>query len=659
MNPENSVTPADIHDFETQVDVYPYIRTAKGFKLNRNSKEDPQWLCNFAARITANIIRDDGDEETPYVEVEAQLGTRQETFVISRTEFFAVRRWAINHLGAKAAVIPGYLHEDHVASAIQLCSGDVPTRRQITHTGWRKFGNKWFFLHAGLANCRVNVSGNGNEFPQLTANPAGIPACKPSLDNGLGDSCRVCRVSEDVEVVLEGGLELVELPALAPGDDLRALIQKTLGVLDAAAYEQMAPLFCTVFRSVLGPMDSGVQYYGPSGVFKSEIVAIGQQFFGPRFNARNLLGNWASTGNSLAALLHDAKDIMIVLDDYAPTGSVTDGKLAAAAESVFRSQGNGAGRGRARPDGTRRPIRRPRATPISTGEDVPPGYSLQGRMLLVYLDVDWLSGAKLAELQAEARKGTYAKVMRAFVEWLGPQYENVQRGLRAEVEQYRAEFGDLQGHPRHPDILSNLMAGLSKFLMFAEKHGAISEKDADLLFMKIGEALKTTVRRQGKDLRSGDPVQRFRSLIKTALSSGMAHLASKEGTEPYESKTYGWRWFPGAEGGCTRPQGDCIGWVVGGTLGIVPEVYLDPEAAYRIARRAVGTGGEPLTVTMRTLKKRMKGQLKAHDLETRETYTVRRWLQGAQRDVLHVGFDFIFGDDDDEPQQDFLRLLDV
>ena len=56
-------------------------------------------------------------------------------------------------------------------------------------------------------------------------------------------------------------------------------------------------------------------------------------------------------------------------------------------------------------------------------------------------------------------------------------------------------------------------------------------------------------------------------------------------------------------------------------------------------------GGEPIAVTPTTLRKRLneKGLLLSTE-EKRETLTIRRTVEGVQRNVLHLGKDFLFSD---------------
>lgn len=68
----------------------------------------------------------------------------------------------------------------------------------------------------------------------------------------------------------------------------------------------MFPLFAAIYRAVMATADFSLSTAGPSGVFKTETAALGQQHYGAGLNARNLPDSWVSTENALEqqAFLH-------------------------------------------------------------------------------------------------------------------------------------------------------------------------------------------------------------------------------------------------------------------------------------------------------------------------------------------------------------------
>ncbi len=297
-------------------------------------------LTNFTATIVCDLVRDDGAETARSFEIEATLHGRPSRFAVAATEF-ATMTWATKELGGRALVHPGAGTKDHTRFAVQWLSSAYQTRHVYTHVGWRECDGQPVYLHAGGA-----------------LDPDGLRTdieCDP------------------------GELGRFMLPA--PGDP-----KASLQLLELARLEATAPLLALIYRAPLGPSDITMHLAGPTGVFKSELAALAQQHWAPTMDARHLIG-WHSTANSLEAAAFVAKDALLVVDDYAPQGTQSDvARMQREAARLIRAQGNRAGRGRLRPDGTMRPTKPPRCTLLSTGEDTPGGQSIRARMMVLEVD---------------------------------------------------------------------------------------------------------------------------------------------------------------------------------------------------------------------------------------------------------------------------------
>src|SRR5262249_44034411 len=152
----------------------------------------------------------------------------------------------------------------------------------------------------------------------------------------------------------------------------------SLALLDLAPDRITVPLLGAAYRAALGPCDCAEHLSGPTGVGKTELVALAQQHYGASMDARHLPGSWASTGNALEGLAFAAADALLSVDDFAPGGTSADvARMRREADRLLRAQGNRAGRQRMRADGTLRPAKPPRGLILSTGEDVPRGQSLR------------------------------------------------------------------------------------------------------------------------------------------------------------------------------------------------------------------------------------------------------------------------------------------
>jgi hypothetical protein len=131
---------------------HDYEATEFGVFWNKPSRDGGTWvrLANFTARITAEIIEDDGVENRRAFEIEAALKGQAHRFVIPAADFPAMN-WVTERLGGEAIINAGNGTEKRAREAIQELSGAIAKRQLYTHTGWRKIGEAWFYLHGGGA----------------------------------------------------------------------------------------------------------------------------------------------------------------------------------------------------------------------------------------------------------------------------------------------------------------------------------------------------------------------------------------------------------------------------------------------------------------------------------------------------------------------------
>src|SRR5450759_3804440 len=143
------------------------------------------------------------------------------------------------------------------------------------------------------------------------------------------------------------------------------------------------PLLAAVYRAPLGRVDLSLFLTGKTGVFKTALAALCQQHFGAAMDASRLPTNFASTAPALQWLAFHAKDALLVVDDFAPSGRNSDGQLQSVSERLFRAAGNQQGRSRMGGDGRLSAPMPPRGLVLATGEEVPQGQSIRARQLIV------------------------------------------------------------------------------------------------------------------------------------------------------------------------------------------------------------------------------------------------------------------------------------
>jgi hypothetical protein len=249
-------------------------------------------------------------------------------------------------------------------------------------------------------------------------------------------------------------------------------------------------------------------------------------------------------------------------------------------------------------------------------------------LLILEMPKGAISKETLTFCQQDARSGLYSEAMGGFIGWLAGQYDEARSNLDRQIAQHRISALRKIAHARTPDIVANLQAAFDLYLEFGLASNAITAAEKDNLSRRSWEALRCAAAAQAKHQAATEPTTRFLDLIRSALTSGRAHLRSREGGQPeFEPGSCGWRrdalstW---------APFGECVGWVD------ADNVYLEPTAAYRLAQTAARDMGEALVLSEQTLKKRLheKGLLASVD-GTRQTLTVRKSIGGCSRSVLH------------------------
>jgi len=555
-------------------------------------------LTNFRAEIVAEVTFDDGAELTREFELKVERDGRVRTVRMPASEFASLN-WVLEKLGADYVIYAGFGKREHARTAIQVNSKSIQRRSIYAHSGWRKIGENFVYLHGGGA---------------------------------IGPDGQV----DGVAVKLPHTLAPLNLPKAPTGPALADRVRMDLELLNLGPDEILVPLIGATYRAVLGKVDFGMHLSGQTGVFKSEVAALMQQHFGRGFDRINLPGNWSSTANALEGLAFAAKDMLLVVDDFAPRGSSYDRqRYQEKADRLFRAQGNSSARQRMRADATLRPSKPPRGLILSTGEEIPSGESLRARICILELSPGAIHRARLTEAQVRAAAGVYAETMSSYLRWLASNYENIQKQARLLLPKLRARATASDQHRRTPTLVADLFLGLHFFLRFALEVGAIDENEHSVLIDRIWTALGSVAVAQSKFQKASEPTQRFLELLRAAITSGRAHIADMDGNAPQNAAAFGWREFEVGTGDNWRsewrPQGDRVGWVDFEK----DDLFLEPEASYMAAQK-MATESDGVPVSAQTLRKRLDEK---HLLKTKEKgrgLMVRQMLQGVRQDVLHL-----------------------
>lgn len=560
------------------------------FRLTTNGERISEvQLTTFSAEIISTTLLDDGVETKSQFEIAAQLMGRKSHFTIPASDF-ANMNWPIEKLGPPAIIYPN--QREYARTAIQWASQGAVEKRTYTHTGWRDMDGCWQYLNAGGA-----IGSNGL-----------VPGVAVRLNGAL--KCYELRLASDIDV-------------------LRIAIKASLKLTGLAPAPISFPLLAATYRSVFGEADFALHVSGRTGTFKSELAALCQQHFGSAMHRLNLPGAWSATANALEMLAFHAKDALLVIDDFAPSGSSAElARHHATADRLFRATGNLAGRSRLDSTATLREPKPPRALILSTGEEIPRGHSIRARMIILEPGVGSVDSNHLQECQEDAKSGKYAESMGGFVMWFARNKDLRQADFTEKVLACRQQARGAGGHARTPDIIVNLQSGFEMFLEFSHEMGAIDREMKNSLASRCWEALRESARSQAKYLSAAEPTVQYMSLLSSVLSSGRAHLEARSGGVPERSpESCGWRKDSSER---MAPMGEAIGWVEN------DDVYLEPASAFRVVQLAGRDIGEQIAVSESTLRKRLhENKLLASVEQARDTLTVRKRIGGCYRRVLH------------------------
>lgn len=578
-------------DFYIKDGRYGFMRKSR----EANDIETPLTF-NFVSVIDKELIFDDGASTKVAFEISTkrQFGGELPTVIIPATEFQAMN-WLIKYFGTKAITVPDQAAQRRLATAIMVLSGDdIPTTMIYQHSGWRIIDGQYCYL-----------SGSG-----------AISA------TGLDDSIRV--------ELGDGHMQKFTLPP--PDQNPIDKAKLLFGLLYLAPKNPAlgVSLFCAVTRAVLGEclaIDFSIYFVGQSGSQKSEVAALAQACFG-EFDARSLPGNFIDTETVGEIKLHRAKDGVFVIDDRAPAANqAEEAKQQTKCDRWFRGVGNQAGRGRCNTDMTVKAAYFPRCMIVSTGEDLPKGASLLGRMLIIETKRGDVNLSALTGMQFLSRRGEHAAATANFIKWLAPRmvdfkkrFPDLVRDLRDQALSDPDKFA--KSHPRAADIYASCYAAADIYIEYCCDIGAIGVNQATELMDGIDAGLKSAIRAQRQFQKASDEVERFVALLRGCFASGECHVGDHLSNGPPMSSPYifGWRKVEGKvvvihESDSSVEErninhigrqdlagrGTLIGWI-NEKQG---ELWLEPESLFKTVQKFAAAQNDPILMTRSTLWKRL------------------------------------------------------
>jgi hypothetical protein len=549
-------------------------------------------VSNFTGRLIEVVtVHDGASTRSEYVIGLTLAGQRSErTFTVAASDL-TNQSWLMELAGPDFIVHHGNGHWSIVLRSIQETSSEMQRRDIYAQTGWHLIAGNWHFLSAA----------------------GGIPALPASAN---------------AEVRLEGSLAKFNIPS--PDSNSRLHIDPLYHFLQAMPQRIAGPLIAAILRAVLGPPDFSLFLFGSTGTGKTTVAAIAQAAFGTDFEPGNLPARWSDTGNSILKKLHAAKDCLAVVDDFRP--GATGGEAARAqnaATQVFMGVGNQSGRARLDRNANLRPDEPPGSLLLGTGEQLPSGEAVVARMFTVEVRAGDVDLRHLGSLQSEHGRRNLRNFTAAFIDWLASKRNRNNQGSTQHADlsnipgigfsssfvEWRERMGrHLRSvHPRTVSNAAHLHAALDVMRHFVFEGGAHvpvptslrteirwrredgSERTFEEVVSMLHDGVTEAAQAQAEARDESSPAEVFLDAIQAALSSGAAHVATRDGTRPndYEATAIGWH---RDELSAHRPRGIRIGLLEGDVLMLQPtaslalvESMLSRTAAFPYGARAVLT----------------------------------------------------------------------
>jgi len=502
-------------------------------------------LGNFNAKITEVVTRDNGlDSSKSFTIVGYEANGTPLPVVEVPTSSFESLAWVTSEWDTRAILSASQAAKGKLREAILLQSRDASRRTIYSHSGWRNIDGRQAFLTASGA---------------------------------LG--------AAGVDVELEDDLKNYSLPEAV--DDPKEAIRASFDFLKIGSLEVMLPLWAAMYLSplseILEPAFT-VFVVGASGTFKSTLTALSLNHFGEKFDEFHLPAAWRDTENKLEKLLFLTKDLPLVIDDWAPgQDSAKAREMEVKAEHVIRAQGNRQGKGRLRSDTSSRKTYIPRGIMVTSGEQLPSGFSHTARIFTVEVEKDDINLERLSA--AQEQKYLYGVAMTHYILWLQERSSELKRGLPEQWRLWREQARAEQMHPRLYGEIAWLYAGLTMALDFVSESGVIDSTEAVEMSKKGWDLFVKLASEQGIRVEEQRPGKRFIEVLSSLIDQGRVVFWAKDDDIPRKAVL-----------GET-----VIGWTEGEQY-----LLLNPQATYAAVHEFCGRTGEPFTFKQTAVWKDLK-----------------------------------------------------
>jgi hypothetical protein len=204
--------------------------------------------------------------------------------------------------------------------------------------------------------------------------------------------------------------------------------------------------------------------------------------------------------------------------------------------------------------------------------------------------------------------------LRAYLEWLAPQLDDLPAILAAQFSQYRQKARVESGHGRLPEAVAWLYIGFAMFVTYAVMAAALPQSAGEIMLGDAWQVFISLGAEQERRIVEDKPVERFLSVLREVLASGAGYLIDLQeaGVRDAEPGFLGWQdnqWY-----------------------------YLLPETTYKAVSQFIDDQGGHFPVTARTLWQQLDaaGLIATEGVEGHIQRTVRERIGGQRLRVLKL-----------------------
>ena len=552
---------------------------ARNYDSMGNEIVDP--LCNFTALIKRDVLKDNGQDILREFWISGKVGKRHLATAKVKAGEFSDMVWVLKEWGSQAIIEAGGRKKDALRAAIQYLSREVKHETIYSHTGWRE----------------IEVEGQTKRVFLSTLGAVGTEG----INVDLGDKEHM----------------LYEIP-LQPVAQEKAM-RHSLSFLELAPRHVTMPLWAAIWLAPLCELVNvafTMWIYGRSGAMKSTLAAVALNHYGPLFNDKRLPANFEDTANILEYKSFLAKDVLFLVDDFAPQNDARGAsKYLAAAHRILRDAGNKSGRGRMGADSQAKATYWPRGLVMITGEDMPDTESLVARMFVIEMKKGEINLQSLTAMQKQKEQLSHA--MAGYVLWLADNWQGLMASVPNRWAQLRQKAEVVGGHLRLPEAVAGLALGLEMGLRYELYLGVITNDQYGVLIEEGWNAIVLNANSMATRVTEEKPDSLFTRTLAELLAQGKVYLKYRNiATESVL--------------GSSGERSEMIGWFDEDHL------YLLPEASYNLVAKHFRERGQVFPLREQTLRKHLDeaGILIAVDEDGQRRRTQSLSMQGKSQRVM-------------------------